>query len=87
MKEITLTVKDPLGLHARPAGALVKLAQSFQSEGTLTLERSGKSASIKRLFAVMGLGIKGGDRITLLIQGEDEETATAAIKAWMHENL
>ena len=87
MKEITFTVKDPLGLHARPAGLLVKLAQGFESEGTLTLERSGKSASVKRLLAVMSLGIKGGDRISLLLQGQDEEHAARAIKQWLTEHL
>lgn len=87
MKEIVFTVGDPLGLHARPAGNLVKLAQSFKSEGTITLERSGKCASVKRLLAVMGLGVKGGDRITLLVKGEDEEEAARAIETWLEENL
>lgn len=87
MKEITFTVQDPLGLHARPAGLLIKLARGFESEGTLTLERTGKSASIKRLLAMMGLGVKGGDRITLLLQGEDEEEAARAMEAWLRENL
>ena len=87
MKEIEFTVKDPHGLHARPAGNFVKMAQSFQSEGTLTLERSGKSASIKRLLAIMSLGVKGGDRISVLLQGEDEEAAAHAIQAWLEENL
>jgi phosphocarrier protein len=87
VKEIGFTVKDPHGLHARPAGNFVKLAQGFQSEGTLTLERSEKSASIKRLLAVMSLGVKGGDRICILLKGEDEETAAHAIQAWLEENL
>ncbi len=87
MKEVHFTVQDPLGLHARPAGMLVKLAQSFKSEGMLTLERTGKTASIKRLLAIMGLGVKGGDSIALLIQGEDEDAAAAALENWIQENL
>jgi len=87
VREITFTVGDPLGLHARPAGNFVKLAQEFESEGTITLERSAKSASVKRLLAVMSLGVKGGDRISILLKGEDEEAAAHAIQTWLEENL
>lgn len=87
MKEFELTVSDPLGLHARPAGQLVKVAQGFESESTLTLLRTGKAASLKRLLAVMGLAVKGGDRIRVTVQGEDEEVAAAALSAWLREHL
>lgn len=87
MKEIQFDVKDPLGLHARPAGLLVKLAQGMESDCTITLERTGKSASLKRLLAVMGLGVKGGDRITVLVQGGDEDDAARRISDWLHENI
>ena len=87
MKHIEFTVGDPLGLHARPAGLLVKLAQGFESEATLTLSRSGKSASLKRLLAVMGLAVKGGDRVSITVQGEDEEEAAAALTRWLNEHL
>jgi phosphocarrier protein len=87
MKEFDFTIGDPLGLHARPAGMLVKEAQRFESEFTVTLARSGKSASLKRLLAVMGLGAKGGDRITVLVQGRDEEAAARAIERWLKEHL
>ena len=87
MKTIEFVVGDPLGLHARPAGLLVKQAQRFASESTLTLQRSGKSASLKRLLAVMGLAVKGDDRITITVDGGDEEEAARAIEQWLKENL
>ena len=87
MKTIEFTVKDELGLHARPAGLIVKLAQGFESEMTVHLPRTDKSASLKRLLAVMGLGIKGGDNITVTLSGADEDAAADAIEMWLKENL
>ena len=82
MKKFQYTLRDPLGLHARPAGLLVKEAQKFQSEITLTALPAGKSASAKKLLAVMGLGVKGGDTV-----GADEARAGEELLRWMEENL
>ena len=87
MRRFEFTVKDALGLHARPAGLLVKEAQRFESESTMTLVRSGKSASLKRLLAVMGLGIKGEDRVSVTVEGTDEQAAAAALEAWLAEHM
>lgn len=87
MISFDFTVGDPLGLHARPAGLLVKLAQGFESESTLTLERTDKSASLKKLLAVMSLGVKGGDRIRVSVDGADEKNAAEAIERWLRENM
>ena len=87
MISFDFTVGDPLGLHARPAGLLVKLAQGFESESTLTLERTDKSASLKKLLAVMSLGVKGGDRILVRVDGADEKNAAEAIERWLRENM
>ena len=87
MRRIEFVVGDPLGLHARPAGLLVKVAQGFQSESTVRLTRTDKTASLKRLLAVMGLAVKGGDRITVTVNGADEAQAVAAMEAWLKEHL
>ena len=56
MKQFTYTIKDELGVHARPAGLLVKLAKKYASK--VTIEKDGKACDMRKLMAVMGLGIK-----------------------------
>ena len=56
MKKFSYKIKDEAGIHARPAGLLVKTAGKFQSE--IKLLCGDKSADAKRLFAVMGMGVK-----------------------------
>lgn len=58
MKQFTYTIKDELGVHARPAGLLVKLAKKYASK--VTIEKDGKTCDMRKLMAVMGLGIKQG---------------------------
>jgi phosphocarrier protein len=85
MKSFTYTIKDELGIHARPAGLLVKTAQGFLSK--ITVERGEKSADGKKLFALMGLNIKHGQEITVTAEGEDEATAVAALEEFLTKNL
>ena len=56
MKEFQYTIQDPMGFHARPAGALVRAAKAYASK--ITISCGEKSAQLTRLMAVMGLGIK-----------------------------
>ena len=58
MKQFTITIQDKEGLHARPAGLLSKAAKGFESTATLT--KGEKTADLKKIFAVMGLAVKGG---------------------------
>ena len=85
MKEFTYTITDPQGMHARPAGVLVKEAAKYQS--SVTIEKDGKSGDAKRIFAVMGLGVKCGQAITVKVDGPDEDEAAAAIETFLKENL
>lgn len=84
MIEFTYTMTDPIGLHARPAGMLAKKAAEFKS--TVTVVKGEKSAETRRIMALMGLGVKSGDTITLRVEGDDEQTASAAIKNFLEEN-
>ena len=64
MKKFAYTIQEANGVHARPAGLLVKAAKALDS--TITLETAaGRSAAATRLMAVMGLGIKQGDTVTV----------------------
>lgn len=63
MKEFKYVVTDPEGLHARPAGILVKKAAEFQSK--IMIDKAGKAADAKRILGVMGLGVKKGEEVTI----------------------
>lgn len=85
MKSFTYTIKDEVGIHARPAGLLAKKAAAFKSD--ITIEINSKKADSKRLFALMGLNVKHGDTITVNISGEDEAEAESALRNFLAENL
>ena len=85
MKSLSYTVKDELGLHARPAGLLVKEVKNFQSK--VTLEKDGKSVDASRLMAVMGMGVKKDQTVTVKVEGDDEDAACKALKAFFETNL
>ena len=85
MKEFQYTVKDACGIHARPAGLLVKVAKGFAS--TATLEKDGKSCDMRKLMAVMGMGIRQGETITVTAEGEDEAAAIEAVEKFLTENV
>ena len=85
MKEFTYVITDKEGIHARPAGELVKLAKGYAS--SIFVVKDGKKADAKKVFGLMGLGAKQGMEITVQVEGDDEETAAAAVEAFMKENL
>ena len=85
MKEFQYTVKDACGIHARPAGLLVKVVKGLSS--TATLEKNGKTCDLRKLMALMGMGVKQGETVTVKVEGEDEEAAAAAIQQFLTENV
>ena len=84
MKEFQYTIQDPMGFHTRPAGALVRAAKAYASKGTISCGE--KSAQLTRLMAVMGLGIKQGQTVTVTIDGPDEDKAFAELQVQFREN-
>lgn len=85
MKSFTYTIKDEVGIHARPAGLLAKKAKEFES--VITVDRNGKTASATKLMALMGLGVKCGETVTVTVEGSDEEKAAAEMEKFFSENL
>ena len=78
MKQFQYVITDPVGIHARPAGLLVKAAKALDS--TVTVEKvGGKSSAATKLMAVMGLGVKGGDTVTVTVEGGNEEASLQAM--------
>lgn len=85
MKEFIYTIKDEMGIHARPAGLLVKLANKFKSD--IKIKKDETEINLNRLIQLMSLQVKYGDEVTIKVDGEDEELAISEIEQFMTENL
>jgi len=85
MKEITYIIKDELGIHARPAGLLVKKLAGFPGE--VRVGNAQKMVDGKRIFSVMSLGIKQGDELILTFDGTGEDEAAAGAEQFLAANL
>lgn len=85
MQSITYTITDPEGFHARPAGMFVKKCKEFDC--TIEVVKAGKRADARKMFGLMGLGIKGGDTIDVEINGAQEAEAAQAIEEFLKSNL
>ncbi len=85
MKSFEYTIRDENGLHARPAGLLVRQAQSLSSE--LIIECRGKTASLKKLLAVMGLGVRCGDVVKIIATGEHASDDLNQIRDFLEKNF
>ncbi len=85
MKEFSYIITDREGIHARPAGALVKEAAKFASD--IKIKKGEKSGDAKRIFAVMGLAAKCGEEIVITADGTDEDAAIAAMETFLKANL
>lgn len=86
MKAFTYTIEDELGIHARPAGLLSKLARSFP-DTVVTVTKGDKAVKATQLMKLMNLGIKKGDQVTVTAEGDSEEAARAALRDFFEENL
>lgn len=85
MKVFTYTITDEIGIHARPAGLLVKEAKNYNSKITIGL--NGKTAEATKLMAIMSLGVKCGNEVEITVEGEDEAVALEGIRTFFEQNL
>ena len=85
MKQFDYTISDPLGIHARPAGLLAKEAKNFSSVCTIT--KGEQTKKLSQLMMLMSMGIKQGDVVTVKAEGDDEDAAIAALKAFFESHL
>jgi phosphocarrier protein len=85
LKEFKYVITDPLGIHARPAGMLVKAAAPYASKITLTAPTG--TADAKRLMALMRLAVKQGTELTITVEGDDEELAARELLTFFSANL
>jgi phosphotransferase system HPr (HPr) family protein len=81
MAEQEVELRNPSGLHARPAATFVRAAGGFASDVRITnLDRDrAKSTSAKSVLGVMGLGVSRGHRIRITAEGEDAEAAVRTL--------
>lgn len=85
MVNFNYVITDEIGIHARPAGLLAKEAKAVSSR--VVIKANGKEADASKLMAVMGLGVKKGNEITVEITGEDEKEAAAKMEEFFKANL
>ena len=85
MYEFVYTVKDPVGIHARPAGMLSKEGKKYKS--TITVDKDGNPVNVLKLMALMKLGVKCGETVVVRVEGADEATAGPAMEAFFNANL
>ena len=86
MQQFDYVINDPLGLHARPAGLLAKLAKPY-ADTVITITQGDKTVKASQLMKLMSLAAKNGDQVTVAADGPQEEEAIAALKAFFQENL
>ena len=86
MKSFDYVITDPVGIHARPAGILVKEIKKFAGS-TVTISKGEKSVNALKLMALMQMGIKQGDTVTVSVDGGDEAAVAAALENFFKANL
>lgn len=85
MIENTHVILNKLGVHARPAAEITKVASKFKSD--ISLINNGKEINAKSLLMIMSLGIKNGDELTVRVNGNDEDEAMEALNTLIENNF
>lgn len=80
-----VVIKNPSGLHLRPAGLLCQLAMEFKSNITFSYRESVSNA--KSVLSVLGACVKEGDEVTFICDGEDEKEALRTIVKAIEDGL
>lgn len=70
-------ITAPLGLHARPATSLIRLAKNYKS--AISLKKGEKTIRLNSMLNILSLNVKGGETVSIFIEGEDEQAASANI--------
>ena len=86
MKQFNYVINDPLGLHARPAGLLAKLAKPY-ADTVISVTKGDTTVKASQLMKLMSLAAKNGDEIVVTVDGPQEEAAYEAVKAFFEANL
>jgi len=82
-KEYIITASQ--GIHARPATTLIRLAKNFKS--SISLKKADKTIKLNSMLNILSLGIKSGEQISIIIEGEDEISAVIALDQFFKDQL
>jgi len=82
-KEYTITAAQ--GMHARPATTLIRLVKNFKS--SISLKKGDKVIKLNSMLNILSLGIKGGEQVSIIINGDDEISAVIAIDEFFKDQL
>jgi phosphotransferase system HPr (HPr) family protein len=85
MTESIIVIKNETGIHARPAGLIVKEASKYKS--TISIIKNAKVYNGKRVMSIMSMGASKGDEIIIKAEGVDETLAAAAIVELIQSNI
>lgn len=85
MKTFEYTITDEVGIHARPAGLLVKEAKKYDE--VITVTKGDKSAEARKLMVLLGLCVVKGDTVTVSIEGANEDVTVVEVEKFFKENL
>ena len=86
MKSFEYVITDPVGIHARPAGIIAKMAKPY-ADTTITITKAGTTVKASQLMKLMSLAVKNGDEVVVAAEGPAEEAAIAELKKFFEENL
>lgn len=86
MKQFVYTIRDPLGIHARPAGMLARAAGAYK-DTIITVEKTGNMARATQIIKMMGMGIKQGDVVTITAEGPGEDKAIETMREFFQTSL
>ena len=85
MKSFNYVITDEVGIHARPAGLLVKAVKELTSK--VTIEANGKSAEATKLMMIMSLGVKKDAEVTVKVEGPDEDADVVKVEEFFKANF
>lgn len=85
MREVTLTIRNKVGLHARPAALFVQTASKSRSK--VLAVKDGREVNAKSILSVLTLGAEQGAVVTVKAEGEDEVEVVEALKELVENNF
>ncbi len=78
-------INDPQGIHARPATALIRLTKNFKSG--FSIKKGDRVIGLNSMINLLSMAIKGGETISIMIDGEDEVNAANAVEIFFAEQF